>query len=465
MNTSYKWLALALSCMLGMAVCAETSEAAKKKKEEKPKEQLPVVVEGDEIYFQDTSGDLYVKGNAFVEQGLGKIAAEFIRGNARQETVFVDEEATLLQPDTRVVGDHVIYNYGKKTGNMEHINGKIGKEYVIGGRMEVFPDHYVIYDATMTRCNAHVPDYRLTASKIIIWPNQQMISYDNKVWLKNTLIYSVARNKRSLRPEDQDQGELPKMGVNSSDGFYIEHTLRYPMDERLTIGVPFKAATHSSKGRMAGYLQYQGNGYTAAVNYGKFEDGDDNSAWKQPEFSWSTTAKEIGNSKISYSLYGVNGIWKDSQKRSYHQDYGTYFAYRPIALNKDKSLLLTMGVGFSQIRESYNHSKTNVIREDIGLTKKWNERTSAWLSWHNRENQSDLFSYNSDNMSREIDYGFYVPVGKKDALEWSERWDAVNSRVYDRDISWIHNLHCWELRVMYRAERHQLKLTLATAHF
>ncbi|WP_018702928.1 hypothetical protein [Anaeromusa acidaminophila] len=464
MNTSYKWLAVALSCMLGMAVCAETGEAAKKKKEEAPKEQLPVVVEGDEIYFQDTSGDLYVKGNAFVEQGLGKIAAEFIRGNARQETVFVDEEATLLQPDTRVVGDHVAYNYGKKTGNMEHINGKIGNEYVIGGRMEVFPDHYVIYDATMTRCNAHVPDYRLTASKIIIWPNQQMISYDNKVWLKNTVIYSVDRNKRSLRPEDQDQSEMPKVGINSNSGFYIEHTLRYPIDERITIGMPFKAATHTKDNRFASYLQYQGNGYSAAINYGEYEDGDDNSVWKQPEFSWGTNAKKIGTSNISYTLYGTSGMWKDKEKRSWHQVYGVYFSHSPIKLSQDNTLQLHLGTGYEQVLESYNHSRANVIREDIGITKNW-RKANAWLSWHNRENQSDLFSYDSDNMNREIDYGFHVQVGKKDALEWNERWDAVNSRVYDRDISWIHNLHCWELRVMYRAERHQLKFTLATAHF
>ena len=57
MNKSYKWLAVALSCMLGLAVCAETGEAAKKKKEEKPKEPLPVTVEGDELYFQESSGD------------------------------------------------------------------------------------------------------------------------------------------------------------------------------------------------------------------------------------------------------------------------------------------------------------------------------------------------------------------------------------------------------------------------
>ncbi|WP_027937084.1 hypothetical protein [Anaeroarcus burkinensis] len=463
MNRSCKCLTLAFACLIGLTVCGESAEAASKK-EDKPKEKLPVVVEGDEIYFQDISGDLYVKGNALVEQGVDKIVAEFIRGNVKKETVFVDEEATFLQPGTRVVGDNIVYNYGEKRGNIEHLKGKIGKEYVIGGRMEVFPDHYVIYDATMTRCNAHVPDYRLTASKIIIWPNQQMISYDNKIWVKNTMIYSMGKNVRSLRPEDQDQGEMPKMGINSKSGFYIEHTMRYPVDEYISVGVPFKVATHTEDNRFASYIQYQGKGYNAAVNYGEYEDGDDNTVWRQPEISISTDTKEIGTSGISYSISGLAGMWKDSKKRSWHQSYGVYFNYRPINLSQDQTLQLHLGTGYNQVLESYNNSRTNVILEDIGITKKWN-RANAWLSWHNRENQSDLFSYNSADMSREIDYGFHIQVGKKDALEWNERWDAVNSRVYDRDISWIHNLHCWELRVMYRAERHQLKFTLATARF
>ena len=168
MNKSYKWLAVALSCMLGVAVCAETGEAAKKKKEEKPKEPLPVTVEGDELYFQESSGDLYAKGNALLEQGLEKVTSEFIHGNAKSETVFADEEATLWQPGTRLVGQKIVYNYGDKTGQMENVHGTMNKEIVSGPRVEIYPDHYVIYNASTTRCNAKIPDYRLTAAKVII---------------------------------------------------------------------------------------------------------------------------------------------------------------------------------------------------------------------------------------------------------------------------------------------------------
>ena len=461
MNKSYKWLAVALSCMIGVAVCAETGEAAKKKKEEKPKETLPVTVEGDELYFQDSSGDLYAKGNALLEQGLEKVTSEFIHGNAKSETVFADEEATLWQPGTRLVGQKIVYNYGDKTGQMENVHGTLNKEIVSGPRVEIYPDHYVIYNASTTRCNAKIPDYRLTAAKVIIWPQKQMIAYDAKVWIKNKVFYATPRYRKSLDPDEQES-EMPKVGYNSENGLYLEYYYQYPLDEHFSIGANILTGTKNSW-RMGEDVSYHGNGYNVILRQGDYQDADNYWIKKKPEIEVNFGKKRIQGTAWQYAPKVIAGMWEDSAKRSWHQDYMLYFERDPIKLMS--TLTLNVGGGYEKIYESYNHSTQNIFRQDVVLTKQWTKRLDTWAGFHNRQNQEKLFDYNTDDVPRELDLGFSYQFAKKYRFVYNESHDMINHCIHDRDISIVRDLHCLQLTLMYRAERKQWKADVAVSRF
>lgn len=461
MNKSYKWLAVALSCMLGVAVCAETGEAAKKKKEEKPKESLPVIVEGDELYFQDSSGDLYAKGNALLEQGLEKVTSEFIHGNAKSETVFADEEATLWQPGTRLVGQKIVYNYGDKTGQMENVHGTLNKEIVSGPRVEIYPDHYVIYNASTTRCNAKIPDYRLTAAKVIIWPQKQMIAYDAKVWIKDKVVYATPRYRKSLDPDEQES-ELPKVGYNSENGLYLEAYYQYPLDEHFSIGANILTSTKKSW-RMGEDLSYHGNGYNVILRQGDYQDEDNYWIKKKPEVELSFGKKRIQGTAWQYTPKAIIGMWEDSAKRSWHQDYMLYFTRDQLKLTP--TLTLNIGGGYERIYESYNHSMQNILRQDMVLLKQWNKRIDTWVGFHNRQNQKRLFEYNTDDVPRELDLGFSYQFAKKYRFVYNESHDMINHCIHDRDISIVRDLHCLQLTLTYRAERKQWKAGVEVSRF
>lgn len=463
MNTSYKLLAVALSCMLGVAVCAETGEAAKKKKEEKPKEPLPVTVEGDELYFQESSGDLYAKGNALLEQGLEKVTSEFIHGNAKSETVFADEEATLWQPGTRLVGQKIVYNYGDKTGQMENVHGTMNKEIVSGPRVEIYPDHYVIYNASTTRCNAKIPDYRLTAAKVIIWPQKQMIAYDAKVWIKDKVFYATPRYRKSLNPDEQES-EMPKVGYNSENGLYLEYYYQYPLDEHFSVGIDILTGTKHAW-RSGEDISYHGNGYNVILRQGDYQDTDNRWIKKKPEVEVNFGQKRIQGTAWQYTPKLIAGMWEDGMKRSWHQDYTLYFDRDPISLDKKKTLTLLLGTGYEKIYESYNRSQQNIFRQDATLIKGWNPKLTTWVAFHNRQNEQKVFNYNTDDMSREFDIGFSYQLDRKDRLVYNESHDMINHRLYDRDISIVRDLHCWQMTLTYRAERKQVKVDLALTRF
>ena len=57
--------------------------------------KAPIVVEADELYFSDSTGDLFAKGEVKVSQNSDQILTDTINGNTKQTKVWA-EKATLL---------------------------------------------------------------------------------------------------------------------------------------------------------------------------------------------------------------------------------------------------------------------------------------------------------------------------------------------------------------------------------
>ncbi|MDR3590499.1 MAG: LPS-assembly protein LptD, partial [Negativicutes bacterium] len=163
---------------------AATSDAGQTKKtaEKSPVvvEKAPIVVEGDELYFNDSNGDLFANGNVVVTQGQAKVLGEMLRGNAKQNEIWIDDSSTFTEPGTRLVGTTTRYNYGTKTGTMQQASGKVEHEIVTGEQIDFMPDKIIIHNGTQTGCPAKVPDYHLSADRIEIWPGDKLIAYNAK---------------------------------------------------------------------------------------------------------------------------------------------------------------------------------------------------------------------------------------------------------------------------------------------
>ena len=142
-----------------------------------------------------------------------------------------------------------------------------------------------------------------------------------------------------------------------------------------------------------------------------------------------------------------------------------YFDRDPISLDQKKTLTLLLGAGYEKIYESYNRSQQNIFRQDATLIKGWNPKFTTWVAFHNRQNQQKVFNYNTDDMSREFDVGFSYQLDRKNRFVYNESHDMINHRLYDRDISIVRDLHCWQMTLTYRAERKQVKVDLALTRF
>lgn len=430
-----------------------------------PPSQAPVVIEADEIYFSDQNGTMFAKGTVVVTQDQTKLTGELIRGNAKQSELWADDKAryTEKQKDGSVdlIGSQINYNYGSKTGTIAAASGVVGNDIVAGQRIEILPDRYVIYDGTTTGCPAQVPDYHMSATRVEIWPGDKMIAYNAKFWIKNVVIYSMPKYVTSLKEGEQGLS-FPRVGFNHGDGVYIRQHLGYPLGDKVSAFVDLDY--YSQKGfRPLGGIKYQEKGYSLQTIYGYSSDDDENWVRREPEYILSFAPQKLFSLPIKYTVSASYGLWEDSSKSSWQRSYGVYFTGDPIKLGSATKLVL--GTGYTNTHESYDDSTYNKRVYDATLTSAWSPDFSTTLGYHYRQNYSTLFDYDKPDMAREGDFGFSYKIDRLNKVKVNWSYDLDENRFYDNDVTWSHNLHCWQTDITYRIKRSQLKVSLSTKKF
>jgi len=203
--------------------------------------------------------------------------------------------------------------------------------------------------------------------------------------------------------------------------------------------------------------------YSLGVVYGYFRDYDNRWIKKEPEFKLDFFSHRLGSLPVSYSFYALYGKWTDSVKSSWHQDYSLYFSGDAIKLGD--TLKLYLGTGVQHVRESYNGSNQNVFRYDASLYKTWSPRFTTWTAYHYTKNNQTLFEYNKNDLARQLDVGFNYKIDRMNTIGFVQTYDVTNNRIYDQDVTWYRNLHCWEATVTYRIKRSELRFDFAVARF
>lgn len=441
-----------------MSVGALPAEAASRKKTEKKPPQ-PIEIVADEMYFSDNTGELFAQGNVVITQDKSKIYADVVRGNDKQTELWVDGKARLIEPKTDLVGIKIHYNYGLTFGSMQEIKGKCGNDLITGKRARIEKGKYTVYDATMTACPTKgTPDYRTTARKVVIWPEDKLIAYDAKLWIKNLVVYATPRYKRSLKKDEKDD-EFPSFGYADKDGFYISQTFNYPASDDLSAYLNATYYTAAGFKPSFGFKQQLSGGRIEGI-YGEFRDGNGNWIKKEPELVWNLDARKIGSLPINYYATATYGKWTDTVKSSWHQDYNLYFYRDPIYFDKEKSWALTMGTGIQHVRESYDNSYQNIYRYNVGISKKISPTFTTWIGYNFTNNNNSAFAYNKIEVAQEGVVGLSWKINNRTTLSYSTSYDLANSRAYENYYTVNHSFHCWEMNLTYRAVKQEFIWTV-----
>lgn len=449
---------LALGLMLFAALPGQAASADKVVAGPAPKP--PIVIEANEIYFSDLTGTMFAKGNVLVTQDKARLLGELVRGNAKQNDIWIDDKATFLDPDSKLIGNQFHYNYGNHSGTMVRAAGKIGRELVQGQNIEILPDEYIIHDGTLTGCPAKVPDYHVSATKVEIWPGDKLIAYNAKFWIKDKVIYTLPRYQKSLRKDAQS--EFPQMGYTSKDGAYIRQHLEYPLSNKTSVYFDPAFYTKAHFKPAYGVIDTEGI-FTIKAIGGHYRDSNGNWVKKEPEFDLSFGSR-IGELPVDYSVSAVYGKWSDDVKSSWHQAYSLNLTGHPIILSD--TMTLQLGTGFGKTRESYNHQNTNSFSYWALVNNTWTPKLSTWVQYvYTQNNNASLFDYGRVDVGRALYTGVTYRIDKLNSVGFVGTYDLNKNNFYDLDYYWYHDVHCWTLTLGYRAKRSQHIIEFTTKKF
>lgn len=436
----------------------------KANEEVKAAPMAPVTFEGDDISFDNITGDVYAKGNVIIMQAESQLTADDIRGNTKSADVWVDGKAHITQPKLDLDGYDTFYNYQAKEGTMLKVTGEVDQKYIQGENLEFYPEEIIIYNGTITKCPAKKPDYHVSARKIEIWPDNKMVAYDAKFWVKDKVIYSTSRYETKIGENAKDDKGFPRIGYNSDDGVFIKQRLEKPITDEIAAFADIGYYSKNDFKTEYGVVQRSRN-YELTLEGGDFQDDDDNWIKKEPELRLNFYQKRIGDTPYKYNFDASVGKWSDENKKSWHQDYQLYFSRDPIALSD--SLRLYLGAGYQVIKESYDGSRINTLKQDITLSNAFSPKLTAWTGYHytKNDNTRSLFNYDSADVAKELASGISYRIDKNNTLAVVQSYDLENSRTADMDYTWYRDLHCWQMALTYREKRDELKVKFDVTHW
>ena len=445
-----------------LSVGALPAQAAPKNKKVKKPPQ-PIEIVADEMYFSDKTGELFAKGNVVITQDKSKIFADIVRGNDKQKELWVDGKARLIEPATNVTGVKIRYNYDAKFGTMDNITGKCGDDFVSGSKIHFEQGKYTAYNATTTGCPAQkTPDYRVTARKVVIWPEEKMIAYDAKVWIKNFVIYTTPVYQKSLKKDDDDK-EFPSFGYQDPDGYWIKQRFHFPLTDSWSALTDLAYYTktgfkptfelrkaHKDFAFRISYGDYSSVNATSDQIFGGGSNNTINWVKKMPEFLFEWHDKPVGQLPWKYRFTALVGQWADSVKTSWHHDYLLYFTRNPIYFDKEKTWTWSNGVGLQQLRESFDGSVQNSYRYNTSLSKRLSPRVTVWTAYNYTNNNTNAFAYNSISVGQEWVNGIHIQLDKKTSFSYANSHDITNGRTFENYYTLYRNMHCWNTYFQYQ---------------
>ncbi|MBR1397524.1 MAG: LPS-assembly protein LptD [Selenomonadaceae bacterium] len=414
----------------------------------------PAVFEGDDLTYNADTGEFVATGKVDIIQIDGRrFQSKEISGNVKEQEIRVDGRAHMLSvapnaPRVTLDGYRTVYNYGTQTGKMGRARGKAGEYYITGKRFEFYPDHIVVFDATQTKCSAANPDYRVSAEKMEIWPEQVIKMYKVKFWIKNTVVASKAYEERDLNATQENN--FPRVGYNKDHGLYVEQRFERAITDHLKSVT--NAHIETKKGiRSNTEIRYDNRDTSAKFVYGFYSDSDN--VWIQKEPSLILNyGRHFGSSPYSYGLGYEIGHWRGNSISSTHQKYEVGFDRDPINIHK---YLLFLHTGYSITRESADNSTVKGLNYSALLFREYNERFAAFTrySYNKNTSKNSLFDFDNDDYSRKFTTGLSYRLDDKNRIVIGADFDTDRGSLEDLDYYWFHDLHCSQIIMRYREKR------------
>jgi hypothetical protein len=273
-------------------------------KETETEEELDLSLKADYISYEKIEEEdlIIAKGGALLKYQDIEVKADYLKINLNTHLLFASGKVLFKQDETETYCEELSYNWKTKkiiflklkaelTG--EGIKGKI---YYQGEKMENFPETVELTEGSFTTCELEEPHYHIIAKEMIIYPKDKIIArniswYEGKTKIITLPYFLIFLDRKTQLPI------LPKIGQNSTEGWFIKTNFNYYIDEK-SYGTLY-----------VDWMEKKGLGIGLKQTW---EIGDEDNAGETSLYLYQIKAKSTGNfnltGKIKYSQEFENNI-------------------------------------------------------------------------------------------------------------------------------------------------------------
>jgi lipopolysaccharide export system protein LptA len=277
----------------------------------------PVVVDADTITYDTARQTVVAQGNVRVSSGRHRMFADAATYDLRTEVLTATGRVRVLDDRGRELrGRALTFNTRTEAGVLDGVHGIVDparRVYVRGDRLEFDPGRYIGHQTLTTTCDPRRPLFAVTARRLEIVPNEEIVAYEASVQIAGRPVFSTPRFDISLVP-GEPAVLVPGFGHNDVDRFWAEYRARVTMP-----GV--RGVASLKYGTASGWfpflrLTHRAPAFAASVRLGRTQTEDERSALTLLPYRVAEAAVEgrpvpIAGTPLSYALSAAAGWFDD----------------------------------------------------------------------------------------------------------------------------------------------------------
>ncbi len=278
---------------------------------------LPITVDADTIMYDSVQQVVTAQGRVRMLFKRYTLYADAARYDLRTQIVVATGRVRVIDTLGRELrGRTLTYNNRTEEGVLERTEGIVDRErrvYLRGTRLDFSPDRFISHESSVTSCDPRRPLVHITAKRIEIVPEEEIVAYDASVYFRGRRVYTARQFVMSLRP-DEPAILVPGFGYNDIDGYWVDNKTR--------IRTPAVRGTfHLKYGTASGImgllaLTHKEPSFSTMLRVGRTQTVDDRRFFNLLQYDVAEVRAEgkpvpIGSTPLSWTLAGGAGWFSE----------------------------------------------------------------------------------------------------------------------------------------------------------
>ena len=442
------------------------SKAKNKGEERSVSPENPLQVEADKIRYNDTTGDINLRGHILIKHMLDRYTTDYVYGNTLTQKYVIPGKIRWISPTSKTEAESAEYDASSAVGKFKKISGWDSDLYYFQGTDGIYhrdANKMVIKNGYFTTKHAvaKIPDYRIEADTIDIYPGDKYVAHQVKLKFKNTTVVSLSKYRGNL---SADKGGslwslMPRPMYDSDNGWGLHNSIDIPLNGNNDLSFYMRNIWYSKAGYKPDIgVEYETPAGQLSLYYAEKESAtnDEGGIWikKKPSFVFSSRNYYFGKSPIYAGFRGEIGYWSESwadrKVEGPYKGFDVYISGPSVPLGK----FLTFNWRIGHARDYYDYTayKGNHLLEtknttrtssyySLGLQGKY-RAVSAWVNYTDRHFDGySPYVYDTYSMESPIDIGFSLQLTPRDTVSISWSVDTANGNLRHRYYTYYRDMH------------------------